>query len=113
MDQASRPPTVDRALVVLKARLSATLGVRLRELRLFGSYARGDAGSESDVDVLVLVDRLRDSIERLDLVEMVAGVGMDNDLLIEGVVMGEDELAFLRTCETAFAKALDTEGVVL
>jgi predicted nucleotidyltransferase len=79
MDPASRPPAVDRALVALKARLSATLGARLRELRLFGSYARGDAGAESDVDVLVLVDRLRDSIERLDLVEMVAGVGIDEE----------------------------------
>lgn len=32
------------------------LGERLRDLRLFGSEARGEGVAESDIDLLVLVD---------------------------------------------------------
>jgi predicted nucleotidyltransferase len=39
-------------------RLRALLGDRLRDLRLFGSHARRQAHEESDIDLLVLVDRL-------------------------------------------------------
>ena len=39
-------------------RLRATFGERLPDVRLFGSKVRGDDHDESDIDVLVLVDRL-------------------------------------------------------
>jgi predicted nucleotidyltransferase len=42
----------------LRDRLRALLGDRLRDLRLFGSHARRQAHDESDIDLLVLVDRL-------------------------------------------------------
>lgn len=41
-----------------KSRLSARLGERLERVALFGSYARGRVGEDSDIDVLVLIDRL-------------------------------------------------------
>lgn len=42
----------------LKRELGAIYGERLKEVYLYGSYARGEADSESDVDVLVILDRL-------------------------------------------------------
>jgi predicted nucleotidyltransferase len=42
----------------LQAELRALFGDRLHDVRLFGSYARGEATEDSDVDVLVLVDQL-------------------------------------------------------
>jgi predicted nucleotidyltransferase len=42
----------------LRDQLRALLGSRLRDLRLFGSHARGESGPESDIDLLVLVDGL-------------------------------------------------------
>ena len=39
-------------------RSRATLGARLRDLRLFGSKFRGEPHDESDIDILVLVDGL-------------------------------------------------------
>lgn len=39
-------------------RVRVLLGERLRDLRLFGSAARGDGWEESDIDLLVLVDDL-------------------------------------------------------
>jgi predicted nucleotidyltransferase len=41
-----------------RKQLHASLGGRLRDLRLFGSHVRGEAHAESDIDLLVLVDGL-------------------------------------------------------
>jgi len=50
-------------------RLRQRLGGHLRELVLFGSRARGDAGPESDYDCLVVVDETsRDVNEAVDAV---------------------------------------------
>ena len=42
----------------LRGELEAIYGPRLRGVYLFGSRARGEAGAESDVDVLIVLDRL-------------------------------------------------------
>jgi predicted nucleotidyltransferase len=55
-------PTVTSAIERFRGRLQARFGGRLRELTLFGSHARGTAGEESDVDVLVVVRDL-DEVE--------------------------------------------------
>jgi len=50
-----------------RERLRSTFGDRLGEVRLFGSFARGEANDRSDVNVLVLVDGLT-SLEMLTAV---------------------------------------------
>jgi predicted nucleotidyltransferase len=42
----------------LKAGLQSLYGDRLRGLYLFGSYARGTAEPDSDVDVLIVLDEI-------------------------------------------------------
>jgi predicted nucleotidyltransferase len=49
------PPHLRPVLVELKSRLAVLFGPRLVDLQLFGSYARGEATEESDVDVFVLI----------------------------------------------------------
>lgn len=48
-------PTEARALSQLKAQLTAQFAEDIAELLLYGSKARGDAGPDSDIDVLVVV----------------------------------------------------------
>jgi uncharacterized protein len=48
-------PSISAGLRVKLDRYRERFGERLVDLRLFGSYARGDAGPDSDVDVLVLL----------------------------------------------------------
>lgn len=43
-------------LGAIKSRLAEAHGQRLRGVVLYGSEARGEAGSDSDIDILVLLD---------------------------------------------------------
>jgi len=42
----------------LRAGLAGVYGARLKGVYLFGSYARGEEDAESDLDVLIVLDRL-------------------------------------------------------
>ncbi len=63
------PSPVAAALARFHAALAGRFGARLREVVLFGSWARGEAHEDSDVDVLVLVDEL-DENERREVMDL-------------------------------------------
>lgn len=54
--------SLHQLLLKLHIQLEELFGEHLKEVILFGSYARGDAEEGSDVDVLVLVDLPREEI---------------------------------------------------
>jgi predicted nucleotidyltransferase len=45
----------------LKRSLIAFYGPRLKKIVLFGSYARGEATPDSDMDVLIVLESLKSS----------------------------------------------------
>jgi predicted nucleotidyltransferase len=90
------------ALTEYQSRLLAQFPQRIRRIALFGSRARGEAGSESDVDVLVVLDggqKSKDGFYPLGLTDPAWReiVGMTFDLLmkygvdISPTVISEDE----------------------
>jgi len=69
-------------------------GDRLRRVLLFGSWARGDAHPESDIDLLVVLDRVDSpwaELERMD--GILDRHSVDNETVISAVPVGEGELA--------------------
>jgi len=75
-----------------RAGLERIYGPRLRGVYLFGSYARGDADEESDVDVLVVLDDFERYGEEVDRTsELASEVSLRHALSISLVFQREPE----------------------
>jgi predicted nucleotidyltransferase len=108
----SVPGFLRAPLEAFAARLRARFGDRLRELRLFGSYARGEAHEDSDIDVLVLIDDLTDA-EWGTVFDDLTPVLIETGLPIAPLVMSTQRLESLRQAERLLARDLDQEGITL
>lgn len=86
--------------------------VKVHEVRVFGSRARGDAVGESDIDVLVVVDYLDHSIEKY-ISDCAWEVGFPADIVIIPIVISSDALKNSPIKESAFIKNVYSEGVAL
>jgi predicted nucleotidyltransferase len=77
---------IKRLLEELKQGLIAIYGRRLKGLYLFGSYARGEEDAESDLDVLIVLDRVVRYGAELDRTsELTAKLSLDYRLSISRV----------------------------
>jgi predicted nucleotidyltransferase len=68
-------------------------GERFRRMLLFGSWARGDAHPESDVDLLVVLDRVNsswDELRRMD--EILWRHSVNHDTVISAIPVAEGDL---------------------
>ena len=87
-------PEVLKILTELRRRLEELYGSRLVRLVLFGSHARGDAESGSDIDVLVV---LRDDVNPGEEIRRTGGIvselSLANDVVISCLFM--DEFRFM------------------
>ena len=65
-------------------RVQALLGDRLRDVILYGSYARGDYDEESDIDIMVLADVGEDEIRpfqrKINIIS--SDVSLENDITV-------------------------------
>jgi predicted nucleotidyltransferase len=76
----------------LKAGLVQLYGPRLRGVYLFGSVARGEADSESDIDVLIVLDRVENyaaEIQRTS--ELIGKLSLECGRSISRVFLPEQE----------------------
>jgi hypothetical protein len=89
----SGPFDVDAIVTALAADLRSLYGERLRGVLLFGSWARGDATDESDIDVLVVLDEVASVWEELRRMEPVLWrQSFDNDTVISAIPIAERAL---------------------
>ncbi len=79
---------------------------------MFGSYARGEAHEESDIDVLVLVDDLTHR-EKIEAIEIGAEVSLESAVSLSTLVMDARAFDELRRLEARLALDIDREGVEL
>ena len=57
---------------------------KLKRVLLYGSYARGDFNSESDIDIMVLVEMSEQDIKsiRAEITDLGAEISYNNDILV-------------------------------
>jgi predicted nucleotidyltransferase len=68
-------------------------GERLKQVLLFGSWARGDAHPESDIDLLVVLDRVESRWEERDRMdEIIERYSFDNDTIVAEIPVSEADL---------------------
>src|SRR6516225_2088637 len=84
--------TVETLLAELKSGLKGLYGERLRAVYLFGSYARGEAERDSDLDVLIVLDRLDSYGVEVDRTsKLVSGVSLKYGISVSRVFASELE----------------------
>lgn len=86
--------------------------VKVHEIRVFGSRARGDATSDSDLDVLVVVDSLNHETEKY-ISDCAWEAGFPEDIIIVPVAVSLDTLRNSPIKESVFIKTVYREGVSL
>lgn len=89
-------------------------GTHLRQIILFGSYARGDYRTDSDIDIMILLDMsdLESKKYSQQLYYMTYDFNLDNDIDIKPIVKSED---FFKkwVVNYPFYTSIQKEGVVL
>jgi predicted nucleotidyltransferase len=98
--------------VVEKFKQLVSQKVSVLEMRVFGSRARGNATGESDLDVLVIVDRLDRAIEKY-ISECAWEVGFHEDVVVMPVVVSIDAVKNSPLSESVFIKNVYREGVTV
>jgi predicted nucleotidyltransferase len=103
-EQAAVRAFVDRAREML--------GADLREIRLFGSRARGQGREDSDVDLAVIVTEAGRA-RRHTLYDLAYDVGFAHRVELAPLVIEERRLDELRARERLLAREIDTDGIRL
>jgi predicted nucleotidyltransferase len=107
------PPATRETLDAFVARLRARFGSRLLDVRLFGSYARGEAHEDSDVDCLVLLDRV-DSQDDRAVTDMAADlIWQLSGIVIAPLVMSAADFDAWKARERRTPLEIDREGIRL
>ncbi len=90
------------------------IGEPLQEVFLFGSYARGDYDSESDIDIAVIIDLDREALKKYqnELIQMASEYSLNEDVLLSVCCIPKKEFEEYREA-LPFYRNIYSEGVRL
>lgn len=98
--------------VIEKFKSLVSKKVKLHEVKVFGSRARGEASPESDLDVLVVVEYLDHEIEKY-ISDCAWESGFPEDIVVMPIVISLDSLKNSPIRESVFIKNVYREGVTV
>ena len=109
-DRGVLPTLLHDVLAAYRGKLERTFPGRLLRLTLFGSWARGEAHEDSDVDVLVVLDRATFA-ERSGAIELGAMAGLEHGWPVAPLVLTASEWAELERRERLLVREIARDGV--
>ncbi|MBI4382491.1 MAG: nucleotidyltransferase domain-containing protein [Nitrospinae bacterium] len=84
-------PELQPILTELRERLTDLYGMRLQQMSLFGSQARGDSTPGSDIDILIVLLGEVDPAEEIARTGgITSGISLDHDVVVSCVFMSSD-----------------------
>lgn len=98
--------------IVEKFRDLVSQKVKVHELRVFGSRARGDAVAESDLDVLIVVNHLDHSIERY-ISDCAWEAGFPEDIVVMPVAISINAIKNSPIRKSVFIRKIYHEGIAV
>lgn len=107
---AAPTPTAREAVAEFAQELRHRYGDDVLEVRLFGSFARGEADEESDVDVAVVLESA-DWNTRRDVIDLATETGLSRDLLLSPTIFDRETYETWRRHERALVQDIEREGV--
>jgi uncharacterized protein len=82
------PKKIEKILAETKGQLGALYSQRMKDIILFGSYARGDYTKESDIDLLLLLEGVDDpAAERERYFRTICDLSLKYDTVVSVVPM--------------------------
>ena len=85
-------------------------GARVSDVRIFGSYARGEAHEASDLDIFVAVQNLT-AADKRQAIDLGTDVGFELDLHLSPLVMDQALYAQWLRQERSLAVGIAIEGI--
>jgi len=102
---------VQSILAEVRRGLEEIYGPRLKGLVVFGSYARGEATPDSDLDVLFILEDFESPVAEINRTSGLASdVSLEHDLTVSLLPVREQDW---RSRDSAFLAAVGEEGALV
>ena len=96
----------------IKNTLEKFLGNNMMKIVLYGSRARGDYDTESDIDIAIVVRWLSRELKK-QIFDVVADIEVKYLVSISTLVLSEENFAFLKKRERRIVADIEKEGIPL
>ena len=102
----------EQAIKKLKNTLKNFLGDRLVGMKLYGSRAKGDFDSDSDIDIAIIVRGLTRDMKN-HIFDTIAETEVEHLLPLSTLILSEDEFNRLKSRERRIVLDIENEGITL
>ena len=103
------PAHIRKLMHELKEGLAQIYGDKLKAVYLFGSYARGDARSDSDVDIMIVLNNYKSYGKEIDRTgELISSLSLEYNVSISRVIMKESQW---KVSDTPLLRNIRMDGI--